>query len=68
MTSERLLLVLDEGTSSTRALLYAVDGTLVATARRNHVDFVYAVSPGPSVCFSDPADAQALERKFAALR
>ncbi len=43
-------------------------GTLVATARRNHVDFVYAVSPGPSVCFSDPADAQALERKFAALR
>ncbi|MET3825894.1 hyaluronoglucosaminidase [Sphingomonas sp. PvP055] len=41
---------------------------LVATARRNHVDFVYAVSPGPSVCFSDPADAQALERKFAALR
>ncbi|MBP2513640.1 beta-N-acetylglucosaminidase domain-containing protein [Sphingomonas sp. PvP018] len=43
-------------------------GTLVATARRNHVDFVYAVSPGPSVCFSDPADAQALEHKFAALR
>ncbi|WP_107044989.1 beta-N-acetylhexosaminidase family protein [Sphingomonas sp. STIS6.2] len=43
-------------------------GTLVATARHNHVDFVYAVSPGPSVCFSDPADAQALERKFAALR
>ncbi len=43
-------------------------GTLVATARRSHVDFVYAVSPGPSVCFSDPADAQALERKFAALR
>ena len=43
-------------------------GTLVATARRNHVDFVYAVSPGPSVCFSAPADAQALERKFAALR
>jgi hyaluronoglucosaminidase len=43
-------------------------GTLVATARRNHIDFVYAVSPGPSVCFSDPADAQALERKFEALR
>jgi hyaluronoglucosaminidase len=43
-------------------------GTLVATARRNHVDFVYAVSPGPSVCFSDPADLQALERKFDALR
>ncbi|MBD8679887.1 beta-N-acetylhexosaminidase family protein [Sphingomonas sp. CFBP 13720] len=43
-------------------------GTLAATARRNHVDFVYAISPGPSVCFSDPADATALERKFDALR
>lgn len=43
-------------------------GTLAATARRNHVDFVYAVSPGPSACFSDPADAAALERKFTALR
>ncbi|PTQ58177.1 hyaluronoglucosaminidase [Sphingomonas aurantiaca] len=43
-------------------------GTLAQTARRNHVDFVYAVSPGPSVCFSDRADVQALERKFDALR
>ncbi|MBB5708798.1 beta-N-acetylglucosaminidase domain-containing protein [Sphingomonas xinjiangensis] len=43
-------------------------GTLAATARRNHVNFVYAISPGPSVCFSDPADAQALQRKFDALR
>jgi hyaluronoglucosaminidase len=43
-------------------------GTLAATARANHVDFVYAVSPGPSVCFSDPADLQALERKFDAIR
>ncbi|WP_380779683.1 beta-N-acetylglucosaminidase domain-containing protein [Sphingomonas sp. R86520] len=43
-------------------------GTLAATARRNHVDFVYAVSPGPSVCFSDPADLQALEHKFDAIR
>jgi hyaluronoglucosaminidase len=43
-------------------------GALVTTARRNHVDFVYAVSPGPSVCFSDPSDLQALERKFDALR
>ncbi|MET3725985.1 beta-N-acetylhexosaminidase family protein [Sphingomonas trueperi] len=42
--------------------------TLATTARRNHVDFVYAISPGPTVCFSDPADAQALERKFDALR
>jgi hyaluronoglucosaminidase len=43
-------------------------GTLAAAARRNHVDFVYAISPGPTVCFSDPADATALERKFDALR
>ncbi|EZP53128.1 beta-N-acetylhexosaminidase family protein [Sphingomonas sp. RIT328] len=43
-------------------------GTLAATARRNHVDFVYAISPGPSICFSDPADAAALEHKFDALR
>ncbi|TCP93092.1 hyaluronoglucosaminidase [Sphingomonas sp. PP-CE-1A-559] len=43
-------------------------GTLATTARRNHVDFVYAVSPGPSVCFSDPADVQALERKFDSMR
>ncbi|SEM75702.1 hyaluronoglucosaminidase [Sphingomonas gellani] len=42
--------------------------TLAATARRNHIDFVYAISPGPTVCFSDPADAQTLERKFDALR
>jgi hyaluronoglucosaminidase len=43
-------------------------GALAATARRDHVDFVYAISPGPSVCFSDPADIQAMERKFDALR
>lgn len=43
-------------------------GTLAATARRNHVDFVYAISPGPSACFSDPADARALIRKFDVLR
>jgi hyaluronoglucosaminidase len=43
-------------------------GTLVSAARRNHVDFVYAISPGPTVCFSDPKDQQALERKFEALR
>ena len=34
MTSERLVLVLDEGTSSTRALLYSVDGSLIATAQQ----------------------------------
>lgn len=43
-------------------------GALAATARRNHVDFVYAISPGPSICFSDAADRQALNRKFQALR
>ncbi|MFO3704973.1 beta-N-acetylglucosaminidase domain-containing protein [Xanthomonas codiaei] len=43
-------------------------GQLAATARRNHVDFVYAISPGPTVCFSDPADAKALLRKFDAFR
>jgi len=50
------------------AATIAALGGLVATARANHVDFVYAISPGPSVCFSDPADAQALERKFDVLR
>jgi hyaluronoglucosaminidase len=43
-------------------------GTLAARARGDHVDFVYAISPGPTVCFSSPADAQALQRKFDALR
>lgn len=43
-------------------------GTLAARARADHVDFVYAISPGPTVCFSSPADAQALQRKFDALR
>ncbi|WP_386339348.1 beta-N-acetylglucosaminidase domain-containing protein [Xanthomonas citri pv. citri] len=43
-------------------------GQLAATAKRNHVDFVYAISPGPTVCFSDPADAKALLRKFDAFR
>ena len=43
-------------------------GTLVARAKQNHVTFVYAISPGPSVCFSDPADRQTLMRKFDALR
>ncbi len=32
---ERMLLVLDEGTSSTRALLYAPDGRMVASAQRD---------------------------------
>jgi hyaluronoglucosaminidase len=41
---------------------------LVKTARQNHVSFVYAISPGPSICFSSPSDLEALERKFQALR
>ena len=35
MDPEPLLLVFDEGTSSTRALLFRVDGTLVATAQQD---------------------------------
>jgi hyaluronoglucosaminidase len=42
--------------------------TLVATARRNHINFVYAISPGPSICFSEANDLKALELKFDALR
>lgn len=34
MMEERLLLVLDAGTSSTRALLYAFNGTVIASAQR----------------------------------
>lgn len=43
-------------------------GQLAATAKRNHVQFVYAISPGPTVCFSDPAEVKALVRKFDAFR
>ncbi|WPQ66440.1 beta-N-acetylglucosaminidase domain-containing protein [Chitinophaga sancti] len=43
-------------------------GKLVAVARKNHVNFVYAISPGPTVCFSDSSDLHQLERKFSALR
>ena len=37
---------------------------LVEIAKNNHVNFVYAISPGPTICFSDPADLDALKRKF----
>lgn len=43
-------------------------GTLATRAGQDHIDFVYAISPGPSLCFSDPEDQRALERKFQALR
>lgn len=43
-------------------------GKVVDVANREHVNFVYAISPGPSICYSDPADLEAVRRKFAALR
>ncbi|MCW3788170.1 beta-N-acetylhexosaminidase family protein [Plebeiibacterium sediminum] len=39
-------------------------GELVQIAQKNHVNFVYAISPGPTICFSDPADLETLKRKF----
>lgn len=43
-------------------------GKLVANAAKNHINFVYAISPGPTVCFSDTSDLQTMVRKFNALR
>lgn len=43
-------------------------GQLAAVAKNNHINFVYAISPGPTVCFSDPKDLQALLAKFKVLR
>ena len=40
---------------------------LVALAADNHVRFTFAVSPGPSICYSDPADTAALSTKLGAL-
>ncbi|HEY0497092.1 MAG TPA: beta-N-acetylglucosaminidase domain-containing protein [Kutzneria sp.] len=40
---------------------------LVDRAVANHVDFTYAVSPGLSVCYSSPADEQALVTKLQSL-
>ncbi len=40
---------------------------LVAAAERNHVRFTFAVAPGLSICYSDPADLAALEAKFASV-
>ncbi|UII28952.1 beta-N-acetylglucosaminidase domain-containing protein [Fulvivirga maritima] len=42
--------------------------SLVSTAQRNQINFVYAISPGPTICFSDPNDLQLLEDKFKVLR
>ncbi|WP_448663874.1 beta-N-acetylhexosaminidase family protein [Sphingomonas sp. CJ20] len=43
-------------------------GEVVAAANRQHVNFVYAISPGPSICYSNPADLDAIRRKFGAMR
>jgi len=43
-------------------------GEVVDIANREHVNFVYAISPGPSICYSDPKDLDAVRGKFAALR
>ncbi len=43
-------------------------GGLVDAANRQHVNFVYAISPGPSICYSNPADLDAIRRKFKAMR
>lgn len=50
-----------------QATLDALKG-LIDQARRHHVRFTYAISPGPSICYSDPADVQALQRKFDVFR
>ncbi|MEC3982566.1 beta-N-acetylhexosaminidase family protein [Amycolatopsis sp. H20-H5] len=40
---------------------------LVDAAKTHHVQFTYAVSPGLSICYSDPADVQKLKDKLASL-
>ncbi len=42
-------------------------GELVDRATANHVRFTFAVSPGESICYSDPADRQLLKDKLKAL-
>lgn len=43
-------------------------GGLVDAANRQHINFVYVISPGPSICYSNPADLDAIRRKFNAMR
>ncbi|MFF0075554.1 beta-N-acetylglucosaminidase domain-containing protein [Streptomyces sp. NPDC005494] len=40
---------------------------LIEQATAHHVDFTYALSPGLSVCYSDPADVNALKAKLGTL-
>ncbi|WP_371526237.1 beta-N-acetylglucosaminidase domain-containing protein [Streptomyces sp. NBC_01283] len=42
-------------------------GKLIARATANHVRFTFAVSPGGSICYSDPADVKALTAKLQAM-
>ncbi|MFF2653494.1 beta-N-acetylglucosaminidase domain-containing protein [Streptomyces sp. NPDC058045] len=42
-------------------------GTLVRRATANHVRFTFAVSPGTSICYSDPDDRKALIAKLQSL-
>jgi len=41
---------------------------LAEVAKNNHINFVYAISPGPTVCFADTNDLQILLNKFNVLR
>ncbi len=40
---------------------------LIEQAAAHHVDFTYALSPGLSICYSDPQDITALENKMGTL-
>ncbi|WP_306325990.1 beta-N-acetylglucosaminidase domain-containing protein [Streptomyces venezuelae] len=42
-------------------------GGLIERANANHVAFTFAVSPGASICYSDPADRAALKAKLQAV-
>lgn len=42
-------------------------GDLVEQARAHHVRFTFALSPGTSICYADPADRKALSAKLGAM-
>ncbi|MFF4148050.1 beta-N-acetylglucosaminidase domain-containing protein [Streptomyces sp. NPDC001698] len=42
-------------------------GELVGRANANHVRFTFAVSPGVSICYSDPEDRKILKQKLQSL-
>ncbi|MFF1692433.1 beta-N-acetylglucosaminidase domain-containing protein [Streptomyces sp. NPDC058257] len=42
-------------------------GKLIERAGANHVRFTFALSPGGSICYSDPADVKALTAKLQAM-